>query len=360
MIIKYNCDGIVEWAHAVGGTDSDVINSVAETSDGGYIVVGSFASSSIDLGNEINIVNKGTNPYWDGIVIKYNAEGDVEWAKGIGGDRSEFIRSVIETRDGGYLIGGSFYSKSIELENDITLTNKSSSNTDSTGMLVKYSESGEIEWAQEVGGTSSDSINSIAETSDGGYIVGGRIDSNIYLDNILIESGGSGKILKYNSNGELQWARGVGKEILTVVETSNGNYIVGGDFDSETLELENGTILTNKREAGISNYAPGGMIIEFENTELPNPRVQDVKQIGGTQEEKIQAITKTSDGGYIVGGFYRSNSIDLGDGIVLKGYTGLNATGILVKYNAKEKVEWAKIIRCKWKNRTNKFSNRDK
>ena len=115
------------WAKGIGGAGSEEIDSVAETSDGGYIVGGSFYRTSIDLGNGISLTNKGSN---DGMLIKYNASGEVEWAEGIGGTSDDRIFSVSETRDGGYIVGGYFYSSSIDLGNGISLTNKNSGRGD--------------------------------------------------------------------------------------------------------------------------------------------------------------------------------------------------------------------------------------
>ena len=43
MVIKYSSNGEVEWAHGIGGIDSEYIRSVAECSDRGYIVGGEFS-----------------------------------------------------------------------------------------------------------------------------------------------------------------------------------------------------------------------------------------------------------------------------------------------------------------------------
>ena len=54
------------------------------------------------------MTNKSGSDWYDGMIIKYNATGEVEWAEGIGGTSSEEIESVAETSDGGYIVGGYF------------------------------------------------------------------------------------------------------------------------------------------------------------------------------------------------------------------------------------------------------------
>ena len=103
------------------------------------------------------------------MLIKYDDEGKVEWAKGIGGDDYEYIYSITETSDGGYIAGGYFESSSIDLGNGVTLSNNGSDD----GMIIKCDSEGNAQWAKGIGESNEDQIISVAETSDGGYIAGG-------------------------------------------------------------------------------------------------------------------------------------------------------------------------------------------
>ena len=332
------------WAEGIGGTSSEQIKSVSETSDGGYIVGGYFRDS-IDLGNGISLTNKGSA---DGMIIKYDESGEVEWAEGIGGTSNDFINTVCETTDGGYIVGGYFESSSIDLGNGISLRNKGSTNY-SDGMLIKYNARGEVEWAEGIGGIYSDSINAIAETSDGGYIVGGDFESSsIDLGNgISLRNKGStnysdGMLIKYNARGEVEWAEGIGgsntDKITSVSETSDGGYIVGGYFNSSSIDLGNGISLRNK------GYEDG-MVIKYSE----NGQAEWTKVIGGEYDDKISSIAITSDGGYIVGGSFGSSSIDLENGISLiyKHTTSSwssSSNGMIIKYDSNEEASWAKSI----------------
>ncbi|MBQ9658775.1 MAG: hypothetical protein IJV31_08430, partial [Clostridia bacterium] len=66
------------------------------------------------------------------------------------------------------IIAGGYFYGTIQV-GDITLTSKGSTD----GILIKYDNTGEVEWATSYGGTSYDYIQSVAETSDGGIIAGG-------------------------------------------------------------------------------------------------------------------------------------------------------------------------------------------
>ena len=101
-------------------------------------------------GNPIELTNASDS---DGMIIKYDVDGKVEWAQSIGGSGEEKINSVAETNDGGYIVGGYFGSSIITVGNDVNgnpveLTN--AGNQD--GMIIKYDENGKVEWAQSIGG----------------------------------------------------------------------------------------------------------------------------------------------------------------------------------------------------------------
>ena len=169
FLVKYGRNNEVEWASSFGGTSADSIESIAVTEDGGYIVGGNFESPSMQVG-DYTLTRKGGT---DAFLIKYNGNNEVEWANSFGGTYSEHLTSIEETEDGGYIVGGDFYSSSMQV-GDYTLTRNGSY---CDAFLVKYDINNEVEWANSFGGTDIDYLNSIAETEDGGYIVGGYFRS---------------------------------------------------------------------------------------------------------------------------------------------------------------------------------------
>ena len=140
----------VSQAIGIGGSDWDEITSVASTRDGGYIAVGYFYSDEIQVGDYTLTNNSDNTNYPDGMIIKYRNNGEVEWARREGGNSWEYINSVAETKDGGYIAVGYFESSSIQV-GDYTLTNTNSDYSD--GMIIKYSAEGEVEWARREGGS---------------------------------------------------------------------------------------------------------------------------------------------------------------------------------------------------------------
>ena len=84
--------------------------------------------------------------YYDGVVIKYNSSGEVEWANAIQGVEHDYINSVAKCKDGGYIVGGesaagSSSTSNIDLGNGLSITNRG-------GILIKYNSVGKVEWAR--------------------------------------------------------------------------------------------------------------------------------------------------------------------------------------------------------------------
>jgi outer membrane protein assembly factor BamE (lipoprotein component of BamABCDE complex) len=197
FLIKTDANGNIQWAKTYGGTYGDWAYSVQQTSDGGYIVAGYTASFGAGGG--------------DIILIKTDANGNIQWAKTYGGTRWDYASSVQQTSDGGYIVAGGTYSFGAGWDDDI--------------FLIKTDANGNIQWAKTYGGASGDGAMSVQQTSDGGYIVANYTLSfgagwlNIFL-------------IKTDANGNVQWAKTYGGTVwdmpFSVQQTSDGGYIVAG------------------------------------------------------------------------------------------------------------------------------------
>lgn len=136
------------FARTIGGNENDVVNSVIETIDGGYLVGGYF-TGTVDLGKGKTLNSNGGT---DSMIIKYDEFGRVEWARQIGGtnkknisniEHKEGLYLIEKTKDEGYIVGAN--ANSINLENEETLNG----NGESDGMVIRYNKDGKIKWAKQ-------------------------------------------------------------------------------------------------------------------------------------------------------------------------------------------------------------------
>lgn len=147
-LIKTDALGNTVWTKTFGGSSLDIGNSVKQTLDGGYVIVGytdSYGAGSSDL--------------W---LIKTDALGDTIWTKTFGGNSSDLGYSVQQTLDGGYIICG--------------YTNSYGAGS-SDVWLIKTDSSGSTLWENTFGGNGLDYGYSVQQTSDEGYIVTGYTGS---------------------------------------------------------------------------------------------------------------------------------------------------------------------------------------
>ncbi|MEE9190684.1 MAG: T9SS C-terminal target domain-containing protein, partial [Candidatus Neomarinimicrobiota bacterium] len=74
--------------------------SVKQTSDGGYILGGYSWSGT--FGDKMD-ASWGGSDYW---VVKLDGSGNIVWQNAIGGSENDYLVSVQQTSDGGYILGG--------------------------------------------------------------------------------------------------------------------------------------------------------------------------------------------------------------------------------------------------------------
>ncbi len=176
-IVKLNSSGTIEWDKTIGGNETDVLNSIIQTSDNGFLLSG---RSSSGISGDKTEVSLGGPDYW---IIKLNSSGTIEWQNTIGGNDIDQAYSANQTSDGGYIIGG--FSRSA-ISGD--KTENGQGNFDC--WLVKINNVGIIEWQNTIGGSEIDGITSVMQSSDGSYILGGNSQSNISGDKTENSRGG--------------------------------------------------------------------------------------------------------------------------------------------------------------------------
>jgi hypothetical protein len=215
LVLKLNSVGSIEWQKTYGGSFiSSNINSIQQTSEGGYIVAGLLRDSgNIDYN----------------VILKLNSDGSIAWQKTYG--TNQYFNSIQQTSDGGYIAGGTRWDTGINENHEF--------------WLVKLDATGNIQWQYKYGGASDDYFNCMQQTADSGYIVAGETQN--YPPDIWV--------LKLDGNGNILWQKTYGGNSTdyanSIRRTSDGGYIMAGvtfsfgagNEDFWTLKLDaNGSI----------------------------------------------------------------------------------------------------------------------
>lgn len=295
-LIKTDSLGYVLWTKTYGGLLLDKAYSIQETVDSGYIITGvtmSFGAGSYDV--------------W---LLKTDANGDTLWAKTYGGMYGDGGEAVDITSDGGYIIIG--------------WTNPTSG-YNYNFYLIKTDEYGETLWTGSYG-TPGSSAFSGQQTSDDGYIATGFTGG---WEDILL--------VKTDSNGDTLWSRIYGgydwEYMRSVKQTLDGGYILAGWTWSFGAGWEDVYIIRTDsigdtlwtRVYGGTSYdegysvvpAAGGGYLVVGYTNSFSVGYSDVwilrldangdtiwtKTYGGMLSDQAREVQKTHDGGYVIVGY---------------------------------------------------------
>jgi hypothetical protein len=310
FIVKYDAQGNVLWAKGAGGASADIARSVTTDASGNIYVTGYFSSPSVTFGST-TLMNT-TNTY-DIFIVKYDAGGNVLWAKSAGGGGWDQPMSVTADAWGNITVVGYFGSFSIPFGFD-TLINANPNTTGySTDMfIVKYDASGNVLWAESAGGIFGDVASSVTVDSSGNSYVAGSFSSPAiaFGSDTLTNSSGAGLdlfIVKYDVSGNVLWAKSVtsfGSDYAySIAADASGNIIVAGVFVDYTFTFGSITLINANAMGGddvfIVKYDAGGNVLWAESA-------------GGLGSDYAISITVDPSGNAYLAGYFHSSTITFG------------------------------------------------
>jgi len=287
-LVKTNSFGDTLWTRRYGSANYDEGYSVQQTSDGGFIIAGYTGPSDTSSS--------------DVYLVKTDSSGSTLWTRTYGGTYTDWGSSVQQTYDGGYIIIGTTFGAN---SSDV--------------YLVKTDSLGDTLWTRTYGGTETDHGNSVQQTYDGGYIIAGSTTSfgagmtDVYL-------------VKTNSFGDTLWTRTYGgtenEYGNSVQQTSDSGYIIAGESFGGLYLLKtnsSGDTLWTRTYSGSGNsvqktsdggYIIAGYIYRFGATWSDVYLVKTnssgdtlwTRTYGGPSIDHANSVQQTSDGGYVITG----------------------------------------------------------
>ena len=197
-LVRVDADGNKLWDKTFGGKNSDQINSLVLTSDGGALL-GGFTESKGDGSGDM-------------YLVRVDADGNKLWDKTYGGKKWDQLNSLTLTADGEALLGGYTLSSAGFIDM----------------YLVRVDAEGSKLWEKTYGGSDAEWLNSLVLTADGGALLGGIQQASGNYDMYLV---------RVDANGNKLWDKTYGgnsrDEMTSLVLTSDGGALLGGTNASE-------------------------------------------------------------------------------------------------------------------------------
>ena len=283
-VVKLNSCGLIEWQKSVGGTGYETARDIAQTADGGFIVLGETNSTDGDVVAGYG----GTKDIW---ILKLSAAGNIEWQKRYGGNNLDIGNKIIITSDGGYLV------EATSSSNDGDIKGNHSTGTYTDGVLMKLSASGTVQWSKCFGGSKNDELLDI-------QIINGKIFATGYSNSV------DGDIPPNQKNYDV-WLLaldGAGNKIFSKIYGGSQNDVayamcIGAD---QSLTLA-GYTTSNDGEVSGAKGSQDFWILNVSQSGNINWQ----KVLGGSDAEYANSIVADDDGGYLAGGISYSNDGDI-------------------------------------------------
>src|SRR4051812_43688616 len=165
-----------------------------------------------------------------GVLLPAECPPQLQWQGFYGGTNTDLMRSLVPTKDGGFLVAGVSRSNPTE--------KKSTPNHGTNDFYVlKVGPHGQKLWEGSFGGAAEDSLTVAKQTSDHGFILGGYSFSGIEGNKTTPNYGVCDYwIVRLDAAGHKLWEQSYGGNdydaLYDLQETDDGGFLLAGRSDS--------------------------------------------------------------------------------------------------------------------------------
>jgi hypothetical protein len=252
------------WASQASGSGSDYLTQLKYDASGNQYLLGSFMGS-ITLDEAHTLTSPNTTDFF---IAKYDASGDLLWANRLSENSgADFTASDLHVDASGNITIAGYFSGQLDLGEDELNTS-----TEENIFYARYTASGELEWARQIGGPNGDEIAAGVNVDESGNIyLTGRLLGEVDVDGPEMKQDNTAFLIKLDPSGNLLWKQentfpdyeGFGSEAqgLEVKIDPAGNVILAGVFSK--IILWGGIALYTQEGQGlfIVKFNPKGEVL---------------------------------------------------------------------------------------------------
>lgn len=304
FIAKFDESGNVIWIKTFGSENYEEPTSIS-CSKNSIALTGEFSGKSIEFGDR-TLTNQGNEGLSDIFITKFTLDGQVLWAKGIGGNSFDRPHFCGFDQNENLYIACSFNSLSINIEND-TIQGKGYSDV----FIIKLGSDGELIWQKYGGGKDKDYLTSLTIDNQNDVILCGyTMSTDFNFMNTTFPNTGSydAFIIKFSSDGETLWTQSLGgpsDEYITGISVDDDGYIyLGGSFASDSINFSPYKKLSNSTKNNTTDI--------FFAKLKPDGTPIWVTSGSGNNEDRCVGVSLDSYRNLYTVGYFQSKDLYLG------------------------------------------------
>ena len=284
FVSKQDISGNIVWSHSYSKDNNVNMNSMIQTPDGGYIIVGTAYAN--DTNFTVHSTGGGMN---DIAVIKLDSLGRKQFSKAYGGTNDDVGLAICNAQDGG------FYILATTNSNDFDCTGNHGGHD---AWLGKIDLSGNLLWHKCYGGTGEDKGMCLSLDGRAGFLIGGETNSvDGDISHPIADGRNSMWLSDVDSNGNINWNNcyGGGDDIMySMCRSTDGSIWMGG-YNRLLDSFEVDSFFGGSIDAWIVHADSNGDYLGS-------------KVLGSSQGELIELIYPLIDGNVFCGGYYSANN----------------------------------------------------
>ena len=288
-LLKLNNSGTIQYGKLYGRSGfKDVISSISQTKDSGFIML---TSGQMSTGGNYN-----------SSLVKANKQGLLQWNKYFtNGNSSMNNANVEQTTDGGFIVATSQYISSV---------------SSYYIQLLKMNSNGDTVWTKDYKAAGGTDALTIKQTADNGYILGAMARGAVPI--------GRPCLLKLDSLGNMEWYK---------------TYALNGLNNLNNLQItaDGGYVFVGTKNIYSQDSA---RIFVVKSDALGNPSW--MKVYATTNAMYANKIIETSSGKFLITGYWLDSAHTNADALALK--LDNNGTPMWAKRYGGPKVDYGKSV----------------
>jgi len=270
---KFDPDGNLQWALAIGGVDNDEGQSVTVDIDNNPCIGGNFMDT-VDFDPGVGEQNWTSTGFYDVFLAKFDPYGNYLWVDTWGGADWENLYDIEFDSDSGSLYATGYFRGVVDFNPGLDMDIRTSNGENDIFVISLQSDSGAFQWANTWGAGAGDSGYGLAVSPLGSVVVSGQFSLTVDfnpgagIDNHTSNGSTDGFICQFDSAGSFNWARTWGGsetdyDYEVNIAQSDGDIYTVGRFRT-TVDMNPGPEIDNHVSNGETDY----FLMKFLSTGL--------------------------------------------------------------------------------------------